>query len=277
MVAQPESRICPSCGRPNTNAVRFCIGCGTSLAPVTEPAPLPSTTQQTQTTSGFNFDFLRRPEFWADVRVRARGQVLPLAGVLLVSFLDFQLHGQAPIALAIFAAGAAITLFFREFLNWALTKLDVMSASAWLQPLLFTIPAGLLFILRGKGDRIESTFGDQQFNNGLTGGDAWMIGLLIMFLPIGLSLLLPNLDAAFKGFYELRDRYVSPKLRPVLLIALSVIVTFGVIHGNVIDVKILFGATADKPALPRAGEVLWTAIANILIGFVVLHEPKETT
>ena len=142
---------CSSCGAATADGQRFCSTCGHELQiPTRVPLAAPPLTASqgpisvAPTPSGAASSMsLSQPEFWADVRQRAQRQIFPLVGVAVFGFLDFQLHDQILGMLIVLAAGAAITLFAREFITWATTK--VMSRTnlqesslSWVQPLFFS-------------------------------------------------------------------------------------------------------------------------------------------
>jgi len=271
VVASPYGQACPACGTLNAPAGGFCVNCGRDLTPATAVAG-PALQAPV---GGGSLAFLQDPAFWEDVRVRARRQVIPLGGVALVSFLDYQLHGQVPVALLIFAAGVAFTLFFREAIAWATEKLNLAQLGVWVQPLFISVPAALFFFLRGKGSHETFTTLDQGTrSSGISSAQGLLIAVLIVALPLVLTRVLPGLDPSLRGLYELRDRYIPAVARPFAMIAVSLIVTFGLIHGNLADVKILFGQTADKAGLPTFGDALLAAVLNVLIGFAFLRQPR---
>ena len=168
--------------------------------------------------------------------------------------------------LIVLAAGAAITLFAREFITWATTK--VMSGTnlqesslSWVQPLFFSVPAALYFMIRGAG----------------TVGSPALIGLVIAGLPPFLSYFLPRFDESLKGFYEARDRMIPAVAKPFVLIGLSAVISFGLIHGNLSDIDILWGSTATKRASPDSTKVLLIAAVNVVLAFAMLRSPPQSS
>jgi hypothetical protein len=249
----PGGRPCGNCGSIPSPGDKFCPHCGTPLAGSSAVTAAVAPTAPT-------VPLWQRPEFWPDVQQRARRQALPLVVVLLVGFLDFQLHAQAPVALLIIAIGAGVTLFFREIFNWLMSRPNLQQIGSLAQPLFFAVPAAVFFFARGKGDI-------------LTSSDAFIISGSIIGVPLLLNSLAPQLDLQLRPFYDLRDRYIPAHLRPVVLIGLALVVTFGIIHGDLTDVKVLFGAKASRAVFPTLGGALSTAVVNILLAYAFLRQP----
>jgi hypothetical protein len=221
--------------------------------------------------------FWQRPEFTADLIARAKKQALPLAMILVFGSLDIQLHGQIPVTLLMVAGGAALAMFFREASNWVFTKLNLQPMATLFQPLLVSIPAALWFVIRGKGTVVEGqVFQGRQYSDaGITDANAMLLGILIAGAPLAFNYLVPRIDPAFKGFYELRDRYLSDTVRPFAMIVASLVVTFGIIHGNLMDMDILLGGQASKMGLPQFSKALIAAVINLLIGFLIMRKPQN--
>ena len=240
---------------------RFCSACGheAHAAPADAPASRAAQPTAVETAPPQGADI------WADVRQRAQNQLLPLGGVLVFGFLDFQLHDQVLGMLIVLLAGAGIVLFAREIVSWATrrvlenTNLNE-SALAWVQPLFFSVPAALYFLIRGAG----------------TIGSPLLIGLAIAALPPALSYFSPRFDETLRSFYETRDRLIPAAAKPFVLIAISVVVSFGLIHGNVSDVDILWGSTATNRAPPDTTKVLLIAVFNVLLAFAMLRTPADS-
>lgn len=259
MTAVPSQWACSQCGALNPESGRFCRQCGTRRVGASPEAVSPSVVPAIASPAG-RAPFWQDAAFWEDVRQRAKRQVLPLAGVSLLGFLDFQLHAQAPIALLIIAIGAGLTLFFREALRWVMSRVKVpQSRLTWIQPLFFSVPAALYFLIRGSG----------------TVASPALIGLAIASLPAALNYFLPRLDVSLKAFYETRNRLIPTSARPLVLVGLSLFVTFGLVHGNLADIDILFGSTASKASPPDSGKVLLTVVLNVLLAFAVLRSPSD--
>jgi hypothetical protein len=181
--------------------------------------------------------------------------------VVLVAFMDYQLHAEAGVALIVAGAGAAIVLFFQEAISWIGQKLNLAEASRWASMLMVSVPVALYFFVRGKGT--------------LDDGDALVVSAAIAGMPVALNWLAPRLDPSLRGFYEARDRLIPVAARPLVLAGLSLVITFGVVHGNLGDIKVLFGGTASKAAFPDADRILMTAVLNIVLGFALLHSPAR--
>jgi hypothetical protein len=82
-------------------------------------------------------------------------------------------------------------------------------------------------------------------------------------------------DPALNQFYEARNRIIPGAIRPLAMVGLSLFITFALIHGNLLDIKILFGATASKVGSPSFGGAFITVVVNIVIGYLMLHEPAR--
>jgi hypothetical protein len=214
--------------------------------------------------------FWQRPEFMSALFARAKQQALPLAVLLVFGSLDLQLHGQLPVTLLMIVAGGAVALFFREASAWLFGKLNLQHMATLLQPLMVSVPAGLWFVIRGKGTLVQ---GQSGFSDaGISSANAMLLGVLIAAAPLALNQLMPRLDPSLKGFYELRDRYLSDAIRPFVMIGLSLLLTFGIIHGNLSDADVLFGGTASKIGLPQFNKALIAAVLNLLLGFMIMRK-----
>jgi hypothetical protein len=217
-----------------------------------------------------NVPFWQRPEFWPDLQARARHRVLPLLATLAVCSLDFQLHGQIIVSFVLLVAGAAFSLFFDEAREALRTRLKVTHLEPMLQPLFVSVPAALWFFIRGKGDSFDAG----GFSGGLTDIEAFLIALLIGAAPLGVQFVLPKIDQALGRFYSVRDQYLNDTLKPVVLIAASVLITFGAIHGNPVDVMVIAGASAEKAEVPSFTRALLAAVVNLALGFLIMRSPS---
>jgi hypothetical protein len=182
--------------------------------------------------------------------------------LLVIGYLDYRLH-RAPVeSLVLVAGGAALMLFFREFVSWSTRKLHRTALPAWATPLFATIPAALFFLIRGRGTLPDS--------------GALLVTLAIGGLPVLFNILAPSVDPSLRVFYELRDRYLPAAFRLLAIGAVSLVVTFGLIHGNLGDVKVLWGATASKREPPSESGVLLSALFSLAIGYLLMHDPAKT-
>jgi hypothetical protein len=240
----------------NSAGGSFCSSCGARLVPGDREAGVAAAPRAAS--GGFRLD---DPLFWSGVQERAKRHVLPLAVVALVAFMDYQLHAEAVVALVVAGVGAAIVLFFQEAISWLGEKLNLAEAGRWASMLMVSVPVAFYFFVRGKGT--------------LEDGDALLVSAAIAGLPLAFNWLAPRVDPTLRGFYEARDRMIPVVARPLVLAGLSLVLTFGLIHGNLGDIKILFGGTASKAAFPDPDRILMTAVLNIVLGFALLHTPTR--
>jgi hypothetical protein len=204
---------------------------------------------------------LQSREFWNDVGVRARQQWLAVIVLGFLAYLDYRLHRNGFVSLVFFFAGIAATLFIREGVKWIRTGLNLTNIPDWAGSLFVTIPAALFFLVRGKGTLDDSA--------------AMLIMAAIIGLPLLFTLYIDRVDPSIAGLYDVRNQVLPVVIRPLVMIVVSLIVTFGIGHGDLGDIKILVGKTADKRMAPESGKIVLTVVLNIVIGFMFLHEPKK--
>lgn len=244
---------CPACGKPLAPGAQFCSGCGASVRFGRSSGPgLAQPVVAAAGTGNPKVDELLR---------RAKRQVLPLLMVAVISYLDYQLHGQAAGMLIVFAAGTALTLFLREGVAWAMRALNIGQLPSWASALFITVPIAIYYFARAKGT--------------LSDGNGMFLSILIAGLPLAFNAVASTLDPSLQGYYELRNRTLPTKVRPLVLVGLSVFVTFGLVHGRLGDVMVLFGNEASKVSPPKMSSALMAVLLNALITFALLHNPRR--
>lgn len=205
---------CSSCGSPTGPDATFCGVCG---APITRQAPAVPAPHGVFTMQ--------------EIQARAKKQVLPLVVLGFVGYLDYRLHRQAPVAIVLFVGGMLLTLFLRESAQYVLRTLKIRRLPPWATSLIVTVPAALFFFIRGKG--------------GLSTGDGMLIVAAVIGVPILLNTLAESVDPSLQGYYRTRNQHLPVALRPLVLVIGGLVITFGLIHGNISDIKILWGSTAS--------------------------------
>lgn len=242
---------CATCGAPLAGGAAFCGSCG---RPAVAAAPARGVANAPAAGGGGLFTA-------AEIQRRAKQQILPLVVLAFVGYLDYRLHRQAPIAIVLFVGGMLVTLFLREIAKFVLKTLNIQNLPPWGASLVVTVPAALFFYWRGKG--------------GLSTSDSLVLMAAIVGAPILLNVVAASVDPSLKGYYGFRNRYLPVAFRPIVLVVGGLLLTFGLVHGDVTDIKILFGKTASKAGYPTLSNTLETVMLNIVLGFALLHEPPK--
>jgi Sec-independent protein secretion pathway component TatC len=241
---------CATCGAPLAGGAAFCGSCGRPAV----AAPQPAAARAPAAAGGGLFTA-------AEIQRRAKQQMLPLVVLAFVGYLDYRLHRQAPVAIVLFVGGMAVTLFLRESARFVLKTLKIKSLPPWGASLVVTVPAAVFFYWRGKG--------------GLSSSASFVLMAAIIGAPILLNMVAASVDPSLKWYYGFRNRYLPVAFRPLVLVVGGLLLTFWLVHGDVTDIKILFGKTASKAGYPTLSNTLKTVMLNIGLGFALLHEPPK--
>jgi hypothetical protein len=181
---------------------------------------------------------------------------LALGFVAWFAYLDWITHRSVPTSI-IGGGIIALLIVFRRDIAAALHLTETMATLPKpVKPILAAFPGIAYFLIRGQG-------------TSNAGGIVFAAMLLVILANAFLG---GPLDRVLARFYQARNRVLPRPVRMVAAIALPVLISFAVIHGNLSDLPALFGGTTHHAALPAdrggkffAGTLLSAAVAWLLL------------
>jgi hypothetical protein len=200
---------------------------------------------------------LSRAELWR----RVKDIWFPLVLFGLIAYLDFLTHRSWAFILVGGGLALGAILFRGEIAKRVGLGQLLALVPAWLRPVLAAVPAVLWFVIRGQG----------------TSGAGLSVTVTTLALVLGIGVLGPSLDRALGGFYRGRDRMLPRRLRMLLAAVLPIVVGFGVIHGSLKAIPVLFGGTTSSPAgaADRPGMYVVGTLLSGVLAFLLMREGRR--
>lgn len=185
---------------------------------------------------------------------------IPMLMLVVIIWLDWLMYRNV-VATVMFGGIAAALLLFRRDLIGALRMEHVLRTTPLtLRVIGAALPGLAYFLLRGQGES----------------GAGFVVTVTTLACVTGLAVLGDALDAMLGGWYRLRDRLLSRRVRIGLLVAVPIILGFAVVHGSLIDLPALVGAPTLNPQLSTdiPGRFALAAALSVILTWLLAREKR---
>lgn len=192
-----------------------------------------------------------------DLKLRLRVNWLTVALLFLVAWLDWAMHRDL-VMLLLFTAVAA-GLLYPERLRYLMGStrfLADMRPEA--RALIRGSPALLWYVVRGQG----------------TSQTGVLVSLMVLGAIYATKRWEANIVWGLSGFFRVRDQVLPYNARAGLALVAPLLIAFVGIHGNLLDMKALLGASTTQPtsASGMGGEFLIGTLAILMTTFLLLRK-----
>ena len=180
-----------------------------------------------------------------------------------MAFVDYRLHRSIP-GVAILIGGALLAIlaapWLRRVVGTRLRRTRVGRRPA-LRVAVLAAVALVAFLVRWRGD--------------MSVGAAVVVIGVPALIAVGMVAVRRVLDRPMGPIARVRDRLLPRWLRQVAAVATPVLVTFGLVHGSLGDLRgLVGGGTSPSPALAdETAAMMLGGVLSMLIVFVLMYEP----
>jgi len=181
--------------------------------------------------------------------------------------LDWRLHDDVGVSILLGIVGALGVLYYPEIYERLRAQFRLEQYGDEVKTLLITSPVALFFMLRGRGVSVPGF--------GLDLGAGLLVAIVLVGGAVALRHVMPSIDVSLQGFYRTRDQYLPPPACIGVMVLLSVLFTFGLVHGELGDVAVILGQDSDKLDGPSLGNMLIIVLANMALAVAFLRRAPQ--
>ncbi|MHB8510339.1 MAG: hypothetical protein ACYDGR_17110 [Candidatus Dormibacteria bacterium] len=194
---------------------------------------------------------------------RAGSRWFSLVYLGLIGWLDYITHRD--LLFLFFALGLTVVLvlFPHEVSDWARKWIDLRGLLArvpprW-RPVLPVALAGFYFYARGAG----------------TSGAGESVLITMLAVAALMVVFGGRVDARLAPFYERRDRLLPRTLRMALTPVIALVLSFGLVHGNLGDFPAFYGGrpTLHRSPAGRSDLVVFAVLLSAAASYLLLRQP----